>query len=145
VYFPPPPPPPGDRAKSAPAQWDVHGYVLECLEKGSTPSEVRKQLIARGHSANEANAVVDSVAHWRKGHYVGEGIDLDDPDSIRAAGKRNMVIGAGICLIGLVITIGTFALASGSGGSFIVASGAIFWGFVQFCRGAAQAGSGRLQ
>ncbi len=142
MFMPPPPPPPEDQP--AP-QFDVHGYVLQCIEKGSTPAQIRKQLIARGHNADEANTIVDSVVRWRKDEYARGGVDLDDPASIRAAGRRNMVMGGAICLVGVAVTLATWTVASESGGRFILAGGAIVWGFIQFCRGAVQASSGRLQ
>lgn len=52
----------------------------------------------------------------------------------------NLVIGGVVLLIGLVVTIGSFqsAAASPTGGTVIVAFGAIIWGAVQFLTGLSQ-------
>lgn len=47
---------------------------------------------------------------------------------------RNMVIGGIICLVGVAITLGTYASAT-PGGRFTVAWGAILFGGIQFMRG----------
>jgi hypothetical protein len=39
---------------------------------------------------------------------------------------------------GIVVTAGTYVAASKAGGFFIVTYGAIFWGAIQFLRGAAR-------
>jgi hypothetical protein len=48
--------------------------------------------------------------------------------------KGTIWSGAAILVVGLVVTLGSFAGAS-PGGSFVVATGAIFWGFVRLARG----------
>src|SRR5207248_10524048 len=103
MFNPPPPAPDEARppAASPPQQDDaLLAYVLQCLEKGSRPEDVRKQLIARGLSKDEANQTVQAVLNGRSGHYAKEGIDIADPDSVHAAGRRNMMIGGIICLVG---------------------------------------------
>jgi len=145
--FNPPPPGPNDAgppAKSPEQQDDaLLAYVLQCLEKGSKPADVRKQLIAQGMSKEEANQVVQAVVNWRSQHYSKEGINVADPDSIHAAGKRNMAIGGIICLIGIIVTVLTFSAASSGGGRFVVAWGAIVFGAIQFFRGLGQMNTGR--
>jgi hypothetical protein len=51
-----------------------------------------------------------------------------------------MLIGAGFCIVGLIITIATYAAAasSRSGGTYVVAWGAIIFGALQFFRGLAR-------
>jgi hypothetical protein len=54
-----------------------------------------------------------------------------------------MIIGGLVCALGLVITLGTLAAASGpQGGGYVVAWGAIVFGAIQFFRGASQMGGG---
>lgn len=49
-------------------------------------------------------------------------------------GKRNMMIGGIVCLIGVAVTLGTYSSAA-PGGSYLIAWGAILYGGIQFIRG----------
>lgn len=57
-------------------------------------------------------------------------------DAIRADGRKSMLIGGIVAAIGLVITIGSYAAATG-GGTYVVTWGAIVFGGLQFFRGVA--------
>jgi hypothetical protein len=48
-----------------------------------------------------------------------------------------MLIGGGICLLGIIITVGT-CLSAREGGTYTIAYGAIIWGAIQFFRGLSQ-------
>lgn len=109
-------------------------YVLECLDRGSSQAEVRKQLVASGMSAQDANQIVQQVANWRK---KNPGAAISGGNS----GQTNMAIGGIVCLIGIVITVFSFMAASG-GGTYVVAWGAIVFGAIQFIRGASQSQQG---
>lgn len=52
-------------------------------------------------------------------------------------GRANMIIGGLICVVGLIVTLGTYNIAS-PGGHFIVAWGAIVFGAIQFFRGVSE-------
>jgi hypothetical protein len=54
---------------------------------------------------------------------------------------RNMAIGAVICVVGILITAGTYSAAS-PGGHYVVAWGAIVFGGIQFLKGLFQLGTG---
>jgi lactam utilization protein B len=115
-------------------------YVADCLAHNSTPAEVRKQLVVMGYSANDANHLVQA-AQAQQGWGTSTGA-YPGTDAAKAAGKRNMAIGGIVCVVGLVITLGSLTAASNSGGGYVVAWGAIVFGAIQFFRGAAQAGGG---
>ena len=57
---------------------------------------------------------------------------------------RNLIIGGIVCLVGTVITVGSFAAASSSpgGGSYMIAWGAILFGGIQCLRGLGEIISG---
>ena len=59
-------------------------------------------------------------------------------------GLRNMAIGGVICLIGILVTVGTYSAAASSrgGGHYVVAWGAILFGGIQFLKGLIQLGTG---
>jgi hypothetical protein len=118
----------------------VLAYVDECLAHGSPPADIRTQLIALGYSTEDAKLLV-MAAQSRRGPISASG-PVWGPDDARAAGKRNMIIGGIVCALGLIVTCGSMAASSGSGGGVIIAWGAIVFGAIQFFRGAAQAGAG---
>jgi hypothetical protein len=61
---------------------------------------------------------------------------------LKDAGRRNMAIGGLICVVGLLITIATYsAAASGGGGRYVIAWGAVVAGGIQFFRGVRQSNS----
>jgi hypothetical protein len=53
------------------------------------------------------------------------------------SGMRNILVGFGVCLVGTIITVATYN-ASGPGGTFVVAWGAIVFGGIQGIRGIVQ-------
>ena len=149
MFHHPPPPPepsrdlPATTDGSNPQAGEVLAYVADCLAHNSTPAEVRKQLVAMGYSASEANRLVEAAQDnrgWGSSFGAVPGID-----AAKAAGHRNMTIGAIVCLIGLLVTAGSFMAASSTGGGYVLAWGAIVFGAIQFIRGAAQAGGGSNQ
>ena len=59
----------------------------------------------------------------------------DRLDERRQRARRDMTIGGVVCVIGIVITVATYAAASEAGGSYVVTWGAIAFGGFQFLRG----------
>lgn len=57
---------------------------------------------------------------------------------------RNLIIGGIFCVVGTVVTVGSYAAASGSaeGGSYVIAWGAILFGGIQALRGVGELISG---
>ncbi len=128
-----PVPPETHLAENAPRGEELIPYVIGCLDKGSTRAEVRKQLIAFGYSAEEAEETVDWAAEYRLKHLDSAGIA--NTASAGGGGNASMWIGGIICLVGLVVTIGSCLLAGEGGGRYYIAWGAIVWGGIQFFRG----------
>jgi hypothetical protein len=58
--------------------------------------------------------------------------------NIAAEGARNMLVGALWCIGGVVVTAATYSAVKESGGTYIVAWGAILFGGIQFFRGVFQ-------
>lgn len=54
----------------------------------------------------------------------------------RSGAHRELGIGALLLLVGIVVTAATYASASSSGGSYVVAYGAIIVGIIKIIRGA---------
>ena len=114
-------------------------YVNECFDNGSTKSEVLKQLLVYGYDQDQAETIVDDAARWRYKHS-----DISRPshnsNAIAEGGGRNanMWIGGAICVIGIVVTVGSCMAAGEGGGRYTIAYGAVIWGAIQFFRGMSQ-------
>jgi hypothetical protein len=57
----------------------------------------------------------------------------------RAEASHNMVVGGIWAVVGLAVTAGTY-FAAAPGGTYVVASGAVIFGALQFFKGVFQAG-----
>ena len=97
-------------------------YAAQEMRNGRSDYQIEKSLIERGLEKDSARAVVDKLASLRS-------------EAQRNAAKRSMLIGGAIAIIGLIITLGTYAAASDGGGRYIVTWGAIIFGGIQFLRG----------
>ncbi len=113
---------------------EVYVAALESLLKGKRPREVRKGLVKSGYSGSQAEHIVRTAVQFQKDKEMEEKLM---PNSGGRTGQTNMVIGGIVFLVGLVLTLGTMAMASG-GGTYVVAWGAIVFGGLQFLRGLAQ-------
>ena len=114
---------------------EAYVYAVDSLGKGIKPREVRKGLLEAGYSPRQADQIMQGAVQYRKDNELRDKITLGGAD----AGRRNMMIGGAICLIGIVVTLATLTLASDSGGGrFIIAWGAIIGGGIQFFRGYSQ-------
>jgi cation transport ATPase/DNA-directed RNA polymerase subunit RPC12/RpoP len=116
---------------------EMYVYALERLAKGQKSGDVRKQIIEAGYKPSQADRIVQSALRFQREQ---EAQAQQEASAYKAAGPRNMAIGGVICLIGIVVTVGTMAMASG-GGSYILAWGAIVCGAIQFFRGLMQSTS----
>lgn len=127
----PPQEPASDADRSIPDE--AYTYALECLLKGSKPSEVRRSLLDAGHSHRDADEIIRVAVQYRNESEANDQLQGER----RSDGTRNMLIGGAVCLIGIAITLATLASAANRG-SFVVAWGAILFGAIQFFRGMAQ-------
>jgi hypothetical protein len=95
------------------------------LRQGASDEMVEDELVRLGLDERTAAALVDRI------HGV-----LDNARKEKA--QRDMAWGGIICVVGIVITAGTYSAASGGGGSYVVAWGAIIFGAIRFFRGLSQ-------
>lgn len=123
-------------AQNAPQGDELSNYVLGCLQKGSSKAEVRKQLIAFGYSSGEAEETVEAVADWRRKNPDRQ--NIANTAGATGGGNASMWIGGIICLVGIVVTVGSFLAAGEGGGRYYIAWGAIVFGGIQFFRGLSQ-------
>lgn len=146
----------------------VYRYAHEQMSRGIPDARIHQALVAQGWDANVAQAITDNLrAESMRGFAGGPPelpIDVKPAEPAKATlnyraptqftptarprarsgggGGKDMAIGGLICLIGLVVTIGTYAAASSSptGGRYTVAWGAIVFGGFRFFKGLAGAG-----
>jgi hypothetical protein len=114
---------------------EMYVYALERLVKGQPTGDVRKKIIEAGYKPSQADQIVQTALRF---HHEREAQAKLEASAYKAAGPRNMAIGGFICLVGIVVTVGTMAMASEAGGRFILAWGAIACGAIQFFRGLMQ-------
>ncbi len=117
---------------------EMYVYALERLVKGQPSRDVRKSIIEAGYKPSQADQIVQTALRYQREQEEQAQLAAR---AYKAAGPRNMVIGGIICLVGIVVTVGTMAMAGEGGGRFILAWGAIVCGAIQFFRGLMQSRS----
>lgn len=146
-------PPPSGQPASSPKPPPVSGeipkgqelfyYIVECLDLGCDPADIRTQLLAFRYREADADKILADVVVWRQRN-PGGGVRPNETNSSSSGGiNANMAIGGFICLIGIAVTVFSFVVASHSSGRYVLAWGAILFGAIQFIRGAAQVGRER--
>jgi hypothetical protein len=129
-------------APPPPEEQEVDGYALvnNLLDQNKDVNEIIRTLEQGGVSHDEAVLFVQDVISKRSARMRGLPDGSELRQMLKQAGQRNMLIGGLVCVVGIVITLGTLASASGpAGGSYVIAWGAIVWGAIQFFRGMGQA------
>jgi hypothetical protein len=114
--------PPDPKPKPERVEADAYSLAAEQMLNGVAPSRIEKVLTERGLDAEAAATVVGKLEQTRAG-------------AARQAGKRNMLFGASWCIGGIVVTAITYEAASQSGGTYVIAWGAIVFGGIQFLHG----------
>jgi hypothetical protein len=134
----------------------IQATVLELKRAGASPDEILQRLMDGGVDHELAMRLTSEVfsSEGRKGKR--RRIGRRDPqaekearearqlerayqEAMQSAGRRNMLVGGIICVVGLLVTLGTLAAAGqGGGGRYIIAWGAIVFGAIQFFRGLGQ-------
>lgn len=102
----------------------VYRFAADLMDQGLSSDKIKNRLVAEGLNEDSAAAVVANLRKARR-------------QAMRDAGARKMAIGIAVCAIGAVVTYFTYtaATASPTGGSYVVAWGAILFGGLQFLRG----------
>lgn len=103
---------------------DIYNYTTRRMVNNDVSAyEMYNDLIkTQGLSEEDAKVVVNNVSEEIRKQRNGKA-------------EKNAIIGGIVALIGLLVTIVTYSNASGSGGTYIVAWGAILYGGIQFFRG----------
>jgi hypothetical protein len=120
--------PPDPKPKPAQVEPDAYKLAAEQMLYGVAPSRIKRTLTERGLDADAAATVVEKVDQART-------------STLNRAGKRNMLFGASWCIGGIAVTAITYEAASQSGGTYLIAWGAILFGGIQFLHGLFQSAS----
>ncbi len=104
----------------------IYGYTADMMRKGYSRVQIVKELESRGLTRNDTHTVFERLSMVR---------NEAQTKANRSAAAQTMMMGAVICIIGLVVTIATYSAASKGGGTYIVAFGAILGGGYRFFKG----------
>jgi hypothetical protein len=157
MYYIPPAaqgPQPGAQPTASVSMADARTCAAGLKAAGAGDVEILDKLRDMGLADEVALAMLDEVdppnskkSKRRRQRRLAADRQADVHDEItqaliqanKEAGRNNMLVGAAVFVIGLVVTLGTMAAAQG-GGTIVIAWGAIIFGAAQFVRGMAQAG-----
>lgn len=96
-------------------------YMLNETENEKSDADIIQGLCKKGMNEVGAKELIQS-----RENILQKMIDEHD---------TQMLTGGAFCVIGILVTLGTFAQANTSGGFFIVAWGAIIFGAIRFVKG----------
>lgn len=100
----------------------LYNYAARLLiDEDKNSEEVIKALIEKGVSRENATRLVDKLI-----------VEIEEAQNSRA--NKDMLYGALWCIGGLLVTAISYA-ATGGGGRYVLAWGAILFGGIQFVRG----------
>jgi hypothetical protein len=106
--------------------------AVAMLQAGSTPSQVKTQLLKKGMTSPEVDALLTPLfTDWRA--------------AMEKHASKQMKIGAAWAVGGLAVTIATYSAVAQSGGTYFVAWGAVLFGTIRFFRGLALSQRARRQ
>src|SRR3954469_11421001 len=88
----------GSRGLGADAEERALSYAKDVMRQGMPRAAVEEVLRAQGFDAAAASAIAERANSTK--------------DERRVAGKRHMIMGGVVCIIGIVITAATYSAAS---------------------------------
>ena len=105
----------------------AYGFAAGQMRDGVAPAEIREGLAQRGLGAEAAAAVVGDLERAK--------VKVE-----RREGRRNLILGALLIVVGLGATAYSYqSAAAAGGGKYVFFWGAVVCGVIQFLRGLSQA------
>jgi hypothetical protein len=128
-----------NRWKTDEAVSGLFSDAVIALHQGSSPESVKSGLISRGVSPEVAEAIVEKAVDFRLPQRDRRGSHSDSsysviPSSAPRADVGAMLAGGLVCLVGILITAASYATTP-SGGTYVMALGAILFGAFKFLQG----------
>ena len=103
----------------------IYAFTADMLfNQKKSPQESKTVLIEKGLRPEDADVVITNLQNQYR-------------QEKQEAGNKNMLYGALWCIGGLLVTFLTYCAAS-SGGTYVVAWGAVIFGAIQFVKGVFQ-------
>jgi hypothetical protein len=100
----------------------IYNFAAQRMATGASTQAIEQELMQQGLDPQAARTVVTELSNVKS-------------SATRSAGLQNMGIGALFCIGGIIATVVTYAMASESGGMYIIAWGPAIFGGIQFFRG----------
>jgi hypothetical protein len=127
-------------------------YAQHQMTAGVSDEQIQREMVQQGWDAETARTITTNLRAQPQptrpiNYYTPASYSPQPRPKARSGGGGggDMALGAIICIIGLVVTIGSYAAASGSsgGGSYVIAWGAIVFGAIRFFKGLSESGGAR--
>lgn len=112
----------------------AHQQALKLIEDGLSPADVERELVAQGTAPAQARDVVASLADYAQAQSYAQA----QAGGGSGAGGADVVVGALFLFGGLILTLITFAAASG-GGTYVLAWGPMLYGGLRLVKGLSRA------
>jgi hypothetical protein len=110
--------------------------------RGPVVTELRKGSLIQFLDLIPANGetwiYVQDVKSGQTGYIEGNTKIVRKDKVTKQTGITNMLVGGAFFVVGLIVTIGSYSAASGSGGTYYLCWGAIIFGAIQFIQGLIQ-------
>jgi hypothetical protein len=122
-----------------------YANVVDSLDKGVPPEDIRNHLVAAGRTPQQAKEIVEYACRWRKA-YSGDNTEPspNEPAGVRRSGQGKQIMGVFMLLVALAITAATIMFARPSGGPIIVFGTLITGGLALILHGSNQVAQARL-
>jgi hypothetical protein len=107
----------------------LYDFAAAKIRAGSGREATINALMQKGLDRGNSVIIVDRLLAVRQ-------------EALRSRAGRDVLVGALVCVAGIIITVVTYSAAahSSSGGTYVVAWGAIIFGAIQFFRGLSHLG-----
>ena len=106
-------------------------FAVDLACNGYPPKEIQRKLVEGGMEADAAGEIVRKL-----GRHMNIGSGRAPQQTPNQSGSGDMLYGGLFCVVGVVITVGSYmAAAQSGGGKFVIAWGAIVFGGMRFVRG----------
>lgn len=119
--------------------------AMQMIAGGATQADVVAQMRMRGHDEATGAAIYQQAQYMiqRRGAQAMAGAVTAGSGGAAKAGMTDIAIGIVLIVVGVGITIATYGMASGSGGTYFIAYGPAIFGVIRVFRGIGRMVSGR--
>ncbi len=123
----------------------IFAYAMELKASGLTKWQIEAKLVEKGLDREAASTVTNKIFNPSPNFASSSRGQMRYTAPQRRSGSSgftNMLIGGGLAVAGIVVTLYTYSAASEGGGRYVVWWGAVIFGGIQFFKGLGQFMSG---